>query len=414
MVRTKVVLAFVFLLIIFRSYSQENILFIGNSLTYYNEMPTLFQNIAIAKGKDVNVQYYAPGGTGFVNHVYDNNVYDLFASQVWDVVILQPGTGESAGVSWPTDTTILRGWMLMDSIRFYSPCAKILLYEISNGIASDGVGGGNYPQYFSTQTKILDSITSISNGMQIPFAPAGECFRHHYQNSPDLLLHPSYGDVHPNLNGSYLVACSMFNSIYMENVYPCSFTSTIDVTTAEYFQNISDNVVLTNPTAWNFDVFDLMVDFSFLANGMEIQFENLSANFDSVMWNFDGEYFTNQISPSYTFSSHGTKTIELTAYRYGCAESVIKEIEIISSSKPTNKDFNFSLYPNPAQEYLIIESAHNYQTMLSISDILGQIVISEQNLLDDYVDISSLPPGTYFAIIKSDNITSRYKFVKSE
>jgi hypothetical protein len=136
MVRIKVVLAIVFFLLVLRMESQENLLFIGNSLTYYNEMPSLFQNIANAKGKEVNVEYYAPGGTGFVNHVYDNNVYDLFASRVWDVIILQPGTGESAGASWPTDTTIFRGWMLMDSIRLYSPCAKIILYEISNGIAS--------------------------------------------------------------------------------------------------------------------------------------------------------------------------------------------------------------------------------------------------------------------------------------
>jgi hypothetical protein len=52
--------------------------------------------------------------------------------------------------------------------------------------------------------------------------------------------------------------------------------------------------------------------------------------------------------------------------------------------------------------------------LLSISDILGQIVIAEQNLFDDYVDISSLPPGTYFAIIKNDEITIQYKFVKGE
>lgn len=414
MVRTTIVFSFILLFFILRSYSQENILFIGNSLTYYNEMPSLFQHIAETKGKDVNVQFYAPGGTGFVNHVYDNTVYDLFSSQVWDVVILQPGTGESAGVSWPTDTTILRGWILMDSIRLYSPCCKILLYEISNGIASDGGGVGDYSLYFSTQTRILDSITNISNGMQIPYVPAGECFRTHYQNSEDMLLHSSFGDVHPNLNGSYLVACSIFNSLYRENVYPCSFTSTIDVSTAEYLQNISDNVVLTDLTAWNFDIFDLIVDFSFLTNGMELQLENLSVNFDSLMWNFDFEYSSNELSPDYTFSSVGTKTVELTAYRYGCAKSVTKDVEIISSSNQISPVFCQSIYPNPANDFLRIESDHNTQTTLTITDIFGRTLLSEQKLAQNYTDISFLPSGTYFAIVKSNDVTSRFKFVKSE
>src|SRR5574344_200886 len=196
--------------------TQENILFIGNSLTYYNDMPTLFQNIANSKGKNVHCTFYSPGGTGFINHVNDSNVYNLFSSQSWDAVVLQPGTGESAGRSSSTDSTIARGQRLIDSIRRYSPCAKIILYEISTGIAPNGASGGNYANYFAFQTMIRDSIIRISNGLGVPFAPAGECFRSYYTNNQDLLLHAAFSDVHPNVSGSYLVACSIFSTLYQE------------------------------------------------------------------------------------------------------------------------------------------------------------------------------------------------------
>ncbi|QYS86241.1 SGNH/GDSL hydrolase family protein [Flavobacterium oreochromis] len=149
----KIIILIFFLYNCFELIAQEKILFIGNSMTYYNNMPTLFRDIANAKGKNVQVQQYTQGGTGFINHVNDRAVYNLFASQVWDAVILQPGTGESVGASYRIQETISRGKQLMDSIKKYSPCSKILLYEVSNGIASNPNGNGNYDNYFAIQKK---------------------------------------------------------------------------------------------------------------------------------------------------------------------------------------------------------------------------------------------------------------------
>lgn len=63
------------------SYSQTetnplNILFVGNSITYYNNLPQTFEQIANEQGNHVTIDQHTPGGTGFIHHVDNNNLYD--------------------------------------------------------------------------------------------------------------------------------------------------------------------------------------------------------------------------------------------------------------------------------------------------------------------------------------------------
>jgi len=57
------------------------VLFIGNSITYFNNMPQTFESIANSKGDPTEVTIYAPGGTGFINHVNDPNVFNYFQQE---------------------------------------------------------------------------------------------------------------------------------------------------------------------------------------------------------------------------------------------------------------------------------------------------------------------------------------------
>ncbi|OWP74008.1 T9SS type A sorting domain-containing protein [Flavobacterium oreochromis] len=408
----KIIILIFFLYNCFELIAQEKILFIGNSMTYYNNMPTLFRDIANAKGKNVQVQQYTQGGTGFINHVNDRAVYNLFASQVWDAVILQPGTGESVGASYRIQETISRGKQLMDSIKKYSPCSKILLYEVSNGIASNPNGNGNYDNYFAIQKKIKDSITAIARGLKIPFAPAGECFKEHYNTNKDLLLHGTYNDVHPGLKGSYLVACSIFNTLYQENVSPCNFYGGIDDVTATYLQRISDNVILKNKPSWLINTYNLYTNFSFVTNGMNIELKNESSNYDSLSWNINNEHRTNDLSPTFNFTSTGAKNIILTTHKNGCSETITKTIQISPLGLDEIIDSNYEYYPNPAKDFIYIETKKNSQVKFSIIDSNGKIIVREQNLEKNNIDIRSLNTGLYLILLNQENTISKIKLIK--
>ncbi len=410
----KLIFSGVLLLCLLPVRAQEEVLFIGNSMTYYNDMPVLFQDIALSKGIEVEVEQYAPGGTGFVNHVNDDQVYNLFASREWDAVILQPGTGESAGMSYPTAVTAARGQRLIDSIRVYSPCAKIILYEISNGVAPDGNGGGDYDQYFATQTKIRDSITKISNALQIPFAPAGECFRAHYEDHQDLLLHGSYNDVHPNLKGSYLVACSVFNTLYQDQISPSNAFGGLEETTATYLQNISDDIVLMHKPDWLINVYNLFADFTYTLSGLQIHLQNMSVNYDTIQWDINGELTTDESSPVYTFLSEGLKTIVLTAMHNGCSVTMTKQIEVSTLGINGISEFVVEVFPNPALDYLYVNARDNTDLSYTILDMSGRIVMPQQVLTDRKINVSALAEGLYLLVIEQKHQVRRMKFFKAD
>ena len=70
-----------------------NILFIGNSYTYYNDMPAIFQTLARDNGKDVTATAVTKGGRMLVayKNPYDATTEKLVAAlqQHYDICILQ-------------------------------------------------------------------------------------------------------------------------------------------------------------------------------------------------------------------------------------------------------------------------------------------------------------------------------------
>jgi len=229
--------------------AQERVLFVGNSLTFSNDMPTLFEQIATEKGHRVEVRSHTVGGAGLAQLLPSEEVARLVGDGRWDKVVLQPGTSESGGQSLSTAALAQIIGQFIDMLHATSPDAKVYLYEIGYGIPP-GTGNGDYNYYLMAQGIILDSVRNIARLVGVPFAPAGECFREHYATNHDLMLHPVYNDIHPNLAGSYLVACAIFETLYEEPVAPCRFHSTLEASQAEYLQGIADRVVLPRREEW--------------------------------------------------------------------------------------------------------------------------------------------------------------------
>jgi hypothetical protein len=71
------------------------VLFIGNSRTFYNNMPAMVRRIADSADSKYNyhVAMYATGGASLKNHWEDPKVQELL-KQKWDYVVLQGGSSE--------------------------------------------------------------------------------------------------------------------------------------------------------------------------------------------------------------------------------------------------------------------------------------------------------------------------------
>ena len=75
-----------------------------------------------------------------------------------------------------------------------------------------------------------------------------------------------------------------------------------------------------------------------------------------------------------------------------------------------------SLYPNPAQDYLVVSADMTDAGQLSISNVLGEELVSlnlnKSNILSQKIDISTLPEGVYIVNLRIGNELIRNKFVK--
>jgi hypothetical protein len=117
-----------------------DILFVGNSFTYYNAMPQMVKSLADSAGVNAYVAMHAPGGisVGDVaqgNQAHMNNpvLFSLIRSRKWDVVVIQDNQGrfvrDSAQFPSTAVSLVIDGHLrLMDSVKANNACAKVVLF----------------------------------------------------------------------------------------------------------------------------------------------------------------------------------------------------------------------------------------------------------------------------------------------
>lgn len=71
----------------------------------------------------------------------------------------------------------------------------------------------------------------------------------------------------------------------------------------------------------------------------------------------------------------------------------------------------FRIYPNPVSEYFYIESEYTTKS-ISIYNLSGLLMLSQTATGKDYINISSLQPGTYIVRINTENGIAEKKLVK--
>lgn len=387
----KKVILILILIVAIKSHAQDTtqILFIGNSITYFNNMPQTFESIANSLGDTTEVTVYAPGGTGFVNHVNDPNVYGHFKQKQWDFIVLQPGSNESPGYSFSIQETYSRAQTLLDSIYKYNPCCMVLFYEISYGVW--GNSAANLMTYNNTMSAIKTNLEYLADSTKTFFAPVGEVFSHKWNANQNDILWGGYGDIHPNAKGSYIAACTFYSSIFQKPSLGTSEISSLAQSDASYIQQLCDSTVLNHLSQWRINSYNQITDFNFNIQSDTVLFSNTSQNTDSVKWDFgDGTYSILQ-DPVHIFNSTGQYEVRLTTYKNGCEQSKTEIIHILSTEHINLTD-TWNIYPNPVSETLFIENTNNATYSYKIYDLNGQLIYSG---VAQTISVSDLNSGVY-------------------
>lgn len=383
--------------------ATKRVLFIGNSITYFNDMPQVFRDIANQKGDSVQLTIYAPGGTGFQHHNVDPAAYAHLRSGNWDMIVLQPGSNESVGIppAQPRNTTLAQARMLIDSARRYSPCARIIFYQISYGIT--GSTAAQITQYNNIMNEIRTTATFLSDSTHLSFAPVGEAFRHVWNIDPTTLLWGAPGDIHPNIKGSYIASCVFYATLFHK---PSSGNTIYNGNTpanAAYYQRIADSVVLRHSAEWRIDTSWHRSLFSYSLNRDTLRLHHLSSGHDSLRWFFDG-MSTTMYNPVHIFSKAGDYPVRLVTYFAGCTDTATVSVRITTGTSIVNTaaEADLLLYPNPVKDQLQLQVPAYWQPYtVSLFDLTGRELIVLHN--PGVIDMSPLTTGIYLLEIRHTN-----------
>lgn len=174
------------------------ILFVGNSLTYFNDMPEIVAAISLGAEDDppMRVGMIAFPGFALEDHWNQGDALDAIDSGEWDVVVLQQGPS-----TLPDSRDHLVHWTGRFAERIRAAGAEPALLSVW---PTDGAEAG----YDATLASYAAAAEAV-NGLLIP---AGEAWRAARDEDPTLNFTLIDG-FHPSLLGSVVVAYAVWHAI---------------------------------------------------------------------------------------------------------------------------------------------------------------------------------------------------------
>ena len=400
-----------------------SVLFIGNSYTSYNNLPQLVQSLSTSAGKTLNIDSSIPGGYLMSSHLNDATTFAKISQGNWDYVVLQEQS-QIPTIEFYRDNDMYPAMTdLKALIEQYNPCAKIITYMTwgrrYGGQQCDPSGTYCSP-VFANFNQMQNSLTSayleISEQLNVQCAPVGVVWQNILNNSTHVLH--SGDNSHPNMDGSYVAACTIFSSIWKQGASGLSYTAGLSSTLAQYYQLISDNTLFNSTNDWNLNINKPTANFSESISGNTATFTNLStsiANTLNYSWNFGDGNTSSIASPSHTYTSSGTYTITLIASNCIFSHTITKTIQVGALSINENAVGNFEFYPNPTTNQITIKVDNQLLgSVYTIYDTIGKSVLNGKiNSELHVIDLGNLSNGVYIIEVASEGNYFKNKFIKN-
>jgi hypothetical protein len=217
--------------------TMTRVLFIGNSHTFYNDLPEMFQELARAGGHEVDVDMSAQGGWSLSDHAASALSLNKIEQQDWDCVILQERA--SLIIDNPEEQSYPAIRLLYDKV---SEKGATLILFMTWG-PRDGLPDAGYRNYDETQAQICTGYMDIASELDVMVAPVGIAWQNAIKKDPQLNLWNVDGS-HPSREGSYLSACVFYATIFQQSPEGLTYGADLPEEIAGFLQTVAAETVL--------------------------------------------------------------------------------------------------------------------------------------------------------------------------
>lgn len=304
----------------FKARAQTNVLFIGNSYTDANSLPSLFEQASQSAGFSTTASSSTMGGATFNTHASAPQTFQAMKAANWDYVVLQ---GQSQEPSFPwsqvASQTLPFAKTLVDSIRSIVPCAEPVFFRTWGRENGDSWNCPFFPPLCTYEG--MDSLlhlryTLMADSNEATLSPVGSLWRFIRVTDSTLQLYSPDGS-HPSLTGSYAAACTFFSIIHRADPLLINFDATLDSATAAFIRSAAHTVVYDSLSHWRVGANDPSAQFSMHLSQDTVYLSDFSAHADSVAYIFSDGAVLSQDSGIHILSQSGPFSVTQWAYRCG-------------------------------------------------------------------------------------------------
>ena len=228
-------------------------LFIGNSYTFYNNMPVMVQSTASSQGVKLACSKTTVGGYTLRKHLSNEQTLQAVKQGGWNYVVIQE---QSELPSLYTEKVIAKVYSAarsMDSlVRLYNKNVHIIWYMTWGRKDGSTKYGKSYPlvsTYAGMQQRLKTSYLELSYLLDGWCAPVGMAWERVRQEMPNCELYQK-DKSHPTKAGSFL-ASQVFYTLLMRESFPVKYTAGLPEKEARELSRIAQETVLDNLTLLN-------------------------------------------------------------------------------------------------------------------------------------------------------------------
>ena len=408
-------------------FAQKKALFLGNSYTFYNQMPSMVVDIALSLEDTLIVDSNTPGGAKLQDHAQTGSTsMQKIQLQEWDVVVIQAQSQEPSFPPFQVqEDTYPYAEILVNAIRDNHQCSDPMFFMTWGRKNGDNVNGQFYPiisTYEGMQQRLRESYLEMGNDNDALIAPVGMAWQQIVEQHPDIELYTA-DESHPSIFGSYLAACVFYSMLFEKScLNPLTFVpETISQDVATTIQSVASSTVLDSTEVWN--MFYVQSIDTNQINNTTYEFSVEATHYDSLSWFFESGQYADQPSANHTFTQQGDYEVILTlTANDGCKDKSfsfdISVDSLINDSSvaivvPQNEGASYTIYPTLVNRYITIEGTE-LGTHLSVYDYQGKVVLQKVVFGNEKerVELAELPKGQYILRISNKEHNSTFKLLK--
>lgn len=389
---------------LFLQAQTPRVLFIGNSYTHVNDLPTLIYNVARSVGDDMEFESNTPGGSTFSQHC-QNNSMSMICQGNWDFVVLQE---QSQYPSFPLSQVQAEVFpyaeALNDSIEKYNPCAETIFF-MTWGRENGDPQWGPISTYQGMDDSLFVRYMYMAEVNDAVVAPVGRVWRYIRENYPSIQLYSADGS-HPSFAGSYAAACTFYSVIFEKDPTLITYIGSLDPQEATIIRNVVKQIVYQDFSTWFVGTYNPIADFNYtIDENFNYHFQNSSLYCQDYFWDFGDGNSSTEFNPIHFYENSGTYTVTLIGEKCGLSDNKVLTIQAESSIQEHLQN-NILFYPNPVEDELRIEFLD-----VSYRKIKGEVYNIDGKLVYTFdwttetknINLSHLSTGIYSLILKENN-----------